>query len=456
MSQNYVLGVETSENVFLYIHESPYLKNRVDSKNQSKCVNIFAEIDLDKAINDLNKAALKWTFNATQMSDLGPFFDVHVEHKDNQSPECVFYYKLKKTHTPVDVMKYILNNSINVECSIGMTLFILYCVWKYLGDERFNKLHPIFVIKSTSINMNPLIQLLFRTKNCGHMKPCDIDEQKKELQNLQVGSYCYVRGSIGWYNFIASRGRYNSKTIELKHQGENLLYLGNQKFMSFLRRDSFDKNYKGDSVSFVTDEFDKILDNLMVNGKKTLLESVDNHRHLYRRYLVYYLDKEDASDNNKINQYINKVFEEGREMDDPKLDIIYNPFDVVGVNGFSDMYLNLEVIDNLDKVIEEQFHYKSLVEGVLKGYRKGMYSILDSNALIVALDNFEREFPMFGLIDCQRHKYFSLCGWGDNIPLLKNSELVNFPVQLINIKDEPKNLSNVEFYEWELNPIKDK
>ena len=456
---NYVLGVETMENFFTYVQESPYLKEYVDPKRKGKkYVNIFEEVDLDQAVKELNKAAEKWTFNATELSDLGPYFDLHAEHKSNQSPEYIFHYKLKKEHTPVEAMTYIMNNPINAECSVGMTIFILYCLWKYLGNKKFNKLHPFFVIKSISVNINPIIQLLFRTKTFGHMEPCNIQSQKENLKSLSPGSYCYIRGSMGWYNFITSRNRYNQKTIEINRQGENLLYMGNNKFLGFWRQDAFDPKYKGDAAAFVTQEYDDILDSLMVNGKRTLLESVDNHRHLYRRYMVYYLDETDNIsldsksthiDQNKINAYIEKVFRECREFDDPKLKIIYNPFDVMGIDGFSDMYLDLDVLDNLDKVMEEQTHYRALVEGVLKAYRRGFIDIRNTNVLQVAMDNLEREYPMFGLVDYQRHKYFSLAGWDDNVPNLKDHELINFPICLGRVPDGDRNLSDTEFYPWD-------
>jgi len=449
---NYVLGIETIEDVFLYIHESPYLKNSIDPTKKTKnYINIFKEINLDEVMSKFNKASSKWTFNKSNVNDLGSYFDVYAEHKNSQSPEYMLNYKLKKEHTPVDFMTYIMKNSINVDSSIAMTLFMLYCVWKYVGDEKFNRLHPFFIIKSISLTMNPLIKLLFKTKNYGHMKPCDIDQQKKELETLPVGSYCYMRGSMGWYNFITSRNRYNNK-IDLNQQGENLFYLGNQKFMSFGNR-----KHKGNSVSFETHDFDTLLDNLMVNGKKKLLDSVDDHRHLYRRYLVYYLDSNSKDlDNITINNYIQKAFEEGREMDDPKINIIYNPFDVMGINGYSDMYLDLDVfnINNLDQMLEDQVHYKSLVDGVLKAYRRGMFNIQDLNMISTALDSLDKDFLMFGLIDYQRHQYFNLLGWDDNIPLLKDSGLISFPpTNLGNIRDEPRNLSNVEFYQWDNNKI---
>jgi len=456
-STNYVLGVETSENNFTYVHESPYLKEKVDPKKKHY-VNIFEKINLNEAIEELNKASKKWTFNATQLSDLGPYFDVHAEHKNHQSPEYIFHFKLKKEHTPVEAMNYFMTHEINVECSVGMTIFILHCLWKYLGNKKFNKLHPLFVIKSISVNINPIIQLLFRTRNCGHMEPCDIESQKENLKHLPAGSYCYLRGSMGWYNYITSSNRYDKKVIEINRQGENLLYLGDNKFLGFWRRDAFDASYKGDSAAFVTQDFDDILDSLMVNGKRTLLESVDNHRHLYRRFLVYHLDESDGVnvnakschiDNQKIGKYVEKVFQEQREMTDEKLNILYNPFDVMGIDGFSDMYLDLDILSNLDQVIADQVHYKNLVEGALKAYRRGFIAIQDTTLLQVAMDNLEREYPMFGLVDYQRHKYFSLCGWDDHVPSINKNELVNFPVCLGRVTDENHDLSSAEFYPWD-------
>lgn len=456
-SKNYLIGVEVQDDTFMYVHESPYLKNKIPKNANFKrdYVNIFEKLDLEKEIEEINKATLKWNFQSDKTCDLGPYFDVYCEHKMSQSPEYVFHYKLKKEHTPSQAMKYFMSHSIAIDCSLGMTIFILYLTWKYLGDEKFDRLHPIFILKSISVNINPLIKLLFKTYRFGRFEPCKIDEHTEKIKKFRPGTFCYIRGVMGWYNFIVSPEKFDRNKLEVNRQGENLIYVGNGKFLGYWRRDAFDSECKDNTASFVSQDYQTIIDSLNVNGKRTLLESVDNHRHLYQRYLVYYMDDEDNSDidsksininRNKVASYVGNVLDEGREEEDSKLNVLYNPFESLGIDGYSDMYLDMSVIRNIDKFIEEQKYYQEMVDAIFKAYQRNFFTINDSVLLLGALDNFEREYNMFGIIDNLRHVYHNLVGWDHKIPLIMNNQIISDHRSVYNVIDKEPNLVDIKFF----------
>lgn len=446
---HYLLGIETEKDVFTYSQESPYLKEFIDSSIQdnSRYQNIFEKINLEELIKDINQYISKWKFDPANLKDLGPYFEFIIDRRILQSPEVVHLYKLKKEYTPCQALDYFKENEINLDCSLAISIFILFAVRKFWGDDEFNKLAPIFVLQGTTLETSPLFKILFRTKNYGQMKPCDLDEQKKKLRDLPIGTYTYIRGSIGWYQHITQKSNFKDG-VETNRQGENSIYLGNGRFMGFWRDDAFvnggEDNHK---ASFQIKTFDDIIESLSVNGKRTLSENLKNEAEFYNhRYLVYRLDEEDGFvpkrkfnqiNGKEISQHIQSYFNQDKE--DDKFFKIHNHFLPVGIAGFSDLYLDTQFFDqnNYQTFIEEQNHYRNFLSGLLLAYQRGtiqFHEILDT---FVTMDNLQREYPILALTDSQRHIVFSLIGWDDRYPkveavtqTVKKESFVNFPTSV--------------------------
>lgn len=400
---------------FAFINNRPFIKDRpnLDSKQKDQYVNIFTEETLKNTILEFNKSQTLWE-PILQISNLGPYFETYYENKQGQ--EAIITHKLKQGHKPSQAMEYFKNELIYVNANMATLILILEMVKKHVGDETFDLLHPIFVLICCPIDQNPLIQFLFRSNNFGKMRPCAISEQEKTVRKMNTGSLAYIRGSLGWYNFIMNMERYNSDKINPELMGCPGIVLDQDNFIT----------WDAENYSFVIKPLKQIVEELATKGKENLMESVDKRKTIYKRYLVYQLNTsnpefrlENKSQELRlqvIGEHIKKIFDQHQEHNSNVMKVQYDPFLPVGIDGICDMYLDLDAFNRIEELGQETTIIGQFMEYVLLAYKRGVYDMDEAFAIYRSFVNYPKEYISLLIIDSFRHQVHNLYGWNNKVP----------------------------------------
>lgn len=437
MSYNYLVGVENENNMISYLFERQYLREFLDKNNNNRFQNIFEKVNFEEIVKEFEQSISRWKINQSSIINLGIYFEFIVDRQILYLPEIIHRYKLKKEYTPSQALDYFMNNEIIIDINMAFIILILCVIRKFWGDDQFNKLAPIFILQSDKFENLPLFKILFRTKKYGQLKPCDTNHQKHEINKMSIGTYCSITSSIGLYQNIIAKNNFNK--IDINKIMSQSIYIGNGNFIGF---------WNDNNIKCQIRKFDEIIENLTIDGKRTLLENIKNETEFYKhQYIIYNLDIEDGFnhyykfnklDNDKITQKISEINIIEQE-NNSKISIIHNHFLPIGISGFSDLYFDTQFFENnnYQEFLIEQSHYRDCISALLLAYQKGKLifnEILDTYMNII---NLQKEYPIFAMTDTQRHIVFNLIGWDDIYPksdiVVQNvhkNQFVNFPTSI--------------------------
>lgn len=144
-------------------------------------------------------------------------------------------------------------------------ILLLYCLREKFDYEQ---LRPVMDIDITCGLMTTGIHHLVKCDRIEYAPLTDLDNQKNLVERMSAGCYCYIRGPIGWYDWIYNRSQVsNIINLDTVYQGENVLSIGNGEFIAFSR------DYNGIKMphpQLVIKSFDYILEELERNGREQL------------------------------------------------------------------------------------------------------------------------------------------------------------------------------------------
>ena len=168
------------------------------------------------------------------------------------------------------IFKYWETHPINIDCQIIINLLLLFYLRESLlqSGTDLETMRASMLIDITCGMVKTGVQQLIGSIEDILVPLADLDAQREIVRNLGPGAYLYIRGPLGWFNYIYCRSAIES-TINLNtiYQGENLLSIGESEFLAF-SRDYYGVKLKAPQL--VVKSFEYIIDELERNGRREL------------------------------------------------------------------------------------------------------------------------------------------------------------------------------------------
>lgn len=223
--------------------------------------------DLTRSLNQDKILKVRDEIN-TIINSQGWFFQTQVENLNLGDPYIKIEsrkYKLRPEWSVSDTFKYWQSHRIDIDCLIMFNLILIY----YLKNEsqQLEILRPIMDIDISCGLMNTGIHSLVGCSRNDLYPLGDSEFQSQIVNNIPAGCYLYIRGPFGWYDYIYNYTDQNQPILNDVYQGENVISLGNQEFLTFSR------DYNGIKFphpQLVIKSFDYIFQELQKNGYQEL------------------------------------------------------------------------------------------------------------------------------------------------------------------------------------------
>ena len=156
------------------------------------------------------------------------------------------------------------DKNLKLECSSALAYFLYLYVYKY-HPNLYNELSDVFISGNYLLD-SKVYKECFLTGKIDYLVDLSLEEQENFVkEKLKPGSHVYIRGCIFWI--------FTDQVPELldyttSYQGENTIYLGDDKFLSFWR--------DGDIGSYKVVSFKEIVVTLYLRSKNEL-EKMPRH-----------------------------------------------------------------------------------------------------------------------------------------------------------------------------------
>ena len=157
---------------------------------------------VEKINKIINKA--KWIFQVDDTKlDLGaPFTKLSLST-----------FKLNDKFSIKDVFDYWEINSIHIDCLMALNILLLYYIKDYVFFDNLEQMRCCFNINLNCGLMNAGIHKKIKSKLNLSFPLCDLDTQDKLVQFIPPGCYLYIRGSIGWYDWVYNDSIQDKNTL---------------------------------------------------------------------------------------------------------------------------------------------------------------------------------------------------------------------------------------------------
>ena len=156
--------------------------------------------------------------------------------------DCEFHLPEYESH--VELLDFIRDNpyKVKVDCALGLSIALLQIIREMYGDDIVNAM-PFY---------HRQLWCSMATQKCFLLPPCELEEQKTLLDVMPYPAFAWIGGYVA--HQVAT-----DETTDDRLQGENSIYLGDQKFLVYVR-DNTDKDTV--SASFQIRTFDEVVEGL--------------------------------------------------------------------------------------------------------------------------------------------------------------------------------------------------
>lgn len=206
-----------------------------------------------------------------------------------QNKKMFFIKKNQNISEALDNM--ILGTDITIDCSVGLSLLFLYIIKNKFGNIVINDLYQTvgeyLPIVFDNFFHAPINLFFLRSKQTRSFTHLNIEQQESILNELNPGSIIYIRGCL--YYEILDNLNYESEFYHEIHdklmdniriQGECLFYLGENKFISFMK---YNDEYDG---KYTILSFQEIITSLAEQGKEEWERLPDNMKEFFMNITI--------------------------------------------------------------------------------------------------------------------------------------------------------------------------